>query len=203
MFALFFLGVWMMFAGRDFLFPDKDAPALFLPVEMDARIREGDLIFRIGTEWQGVVVRELNASDYSSAGTEDPYTHVGILSGKAGHWHVVHNTPSEKPGVADGVVEDDLAFFMAPERARGIAIYRVSEDEKTRTAAVAFARARLGAPFFLTEDDTEGNYCTTLVWKAWQQAGIDLDVRFDRIPLFFSSPVICCPLPCAIPDACP
>jgi hypothetical protein len=185
--TMLFLAVWMARAWRVPPFLNTDTPALVLPAEIDARIREGDLIFRIGTEWQGDMVRALNASNDIQAKPEDPYTHVGILSGKTGNWRVLHNTPSEKPGIADGVVEDDLAFFMSMERARGIAIYRVVKDEKTRAAAVAFVRSRLGASFALVENDTEGSYCTTLIWKAWQQAGVDLGVRFDRITLFSSS----------------
>jgi cell wall-associated NlpC family hydrolase len=148
-----------------------------LPVD---RLREGDLIFRIGTDWRSEAVR--GGSD-----DPDPYSHVGLLVGSPEHWQVLHSTPAEKPGRADGVVLDDLAFFAAAERARGIALYRVAAGAAERAAAVRFAYSRLGAPFRLVDNDTEGNYCTTFVWRAWREAGIDLGARFERVTVFSDS----------------
>jgi hypothetical protein len=156
--------------------PDARSLAV-LPVD---HLREGDLIFRIGTDWRSEAVR--GASD-----DPDPYSHVGLLVGSPGRWQVLHSTPAEKPGRADGVVLDDLAFFAAPERARGIALYRVAADADERAAAVRFAYSRLGAPFRLVDNDTEGNYCTTFVWRTWREAGVDLGARFERVTVFSDS----------------
>jgi hypothetical protein len=148
-----------------------------LPVD---RLQEGDLIFRIGTDWRSEAVR-------GAADDPDPYSHVGLLVGSPKRWQVLHSTPAEKPGRADGVVLDDLAFFTAPERARGIALYRVAAGVDERAAAVRFALSRLGAPFRLVDNDTEGNYCTTFVWRAWREAGVDLGIRFERVTVFSDS----------------
>jgi hypothetical protein len=161
------------------LWRGPDAPSVILPGE---RLREGDLIFRVGTDWQSDAVR--GAADRND---DDPYTHVGLIVGSPEHWQVLHSTPAEKPERADGVVLDDLAFFIAPERARGVAVYRVEASPAERAAAIRFARSRLGAPFRLSDNDTEGNYCSTFVWRAWREAGVDLGARFERVTVFFDS----------------
>ena len=159
--------------------PQASAP---FPAKLSARLHEGDLIFRVGTDWQSESVRRANPGE-----DDDPYTHVGLLIGSPQHWQVLHSTPAEKPGRADGVVVDDLDFFAAPERARGIALYRVKASETERRAAVRFASSRLSAPFRLVDDDTEGHYCTTFIWRAWREAGVDLRVRFERVSVLFDS----------------
>ncbi|MDR2129241.1 MAG: hypothetical protein LBP52_09295 [Burkholderiaceae bacterium] len=162
--------------------PTAGAP-LGLPPAVDARVKAGDLIFRIGNEWQSDAVRGAGAF-FAAPRTEkrgDPYSHVGMLVGAPGHWQVLHSVPAEAPGRKSAVVVDDLDFFVAPERARGIAIYRVEADEQARAAAVRHAQARLGVPFRIVADDAEGQYCTTLIWFAWQKAGVDLGARFEHL----------------------
>jgi hypothetical protein len=152
-----------------------------LPSVVDARLKAGDLIFRIGNEWQGDAVRGMASILASREKRGDPYSHVGMLIGAPERWQVLHAVPSEVAGRASAVVVDELDFFLAPERTRGIAIYRVEADEEARAAAVHHARSRLGTPFRLVANDTEGQYCTTLVWYAWQHAGIDLGARFEHL----------------------
>jgi hypothetical protein len=165
--------------------PERDASSpLFPSARILAIWREGDLVFRIGTNWQSETVR---GADGPENGKTDPYSHVGLLVGSPERWQVLHSTPAEKPERSDGVVLDDLAFFAAPERARGIALYRVAASASERAAAVRFAHSRLGKPFRLVDNDTEGYYCTTFVWRAWREAGVDLGARFKRISVFFDS----------------
>jgi cell wall-associated NlpC family hydrolase len=157
-----------------------NAPIHLSPA-VDASIKAGDLIFRIGNEWQGDAVRGISSLWAAREKRGDPYSHVGMLVGAPGHWQVLHSVPSEAQGRANAVVVDELDFFLASERARGIAIYRVEADEEARAAAVLHARSRLGTPFRLVANDTEGQYCTTLIWYAWQYAGIDLGARFEHL----------------------
>jgi cell wall-associated NlpC family hydrolase len=157
-----------------------DAPAVQLPAGLTQRLQAGDLVFRIGQSWQSGVVRGVER-DAHSAG--DPYSHVGMLVGNPTHWQVVHAVPAELPTRSDAVVLDDLDFFLAPEQARGAAIYRVAADPSTRAAAVDHALARLGMPFNIAANDTEGQYCTTLIWYAWQHAGMTLGAQFDDLNL--------------------
>ncbi|KLI98751.1 hypothetical protein WQ56_14315 [Luteimonas sp. FCS-9] len=137
-----------------------------------ADAQAGDLVFRRGTESVSAMVLAVDGGEFS---------HVGMLVGHAGAWQVVHATPSEVRGRADGVVVDDLAFFLDPARSRGHAFYRVDAPAGRRDAAVGHALARRGTPFRMA--DPAGTYCTLLVWEAWRRAGIDLDVHFTRLAL--------------------
>ncbi|MDR2208630.1 MAG: hypothetical protein LBE22_06640 [Azoarcus sp.] len=156
----------------------KPAPAIVLPAELHSQLQPGDLVFRIGDSWQSEVVRGVTNTRQQRG---DPYSHVGMLVGSPKHWQVVHAVPAEPPNRADAVVRDDLDFFLSPERAQGVAIYRVAADAASRAAAVEYALQRLGTPFRIVENDRVGQYCTTLVWAAWQRAGIDLGARFEHL----------------------
>jgi len=155
--------------------------------------RSGDLIFRKGTEAVSDLVRAFDGGEFS---------HVGILiaasdlppdlqqnvSGEVARtWFVLHATPSEVEGRTDTVVLDPLAFFISPALSRGHAIYHVTAaNAEQRSAAVTAALAQLGQPFSLTNPD--GIYCTQLPYAAWLSAGVDLDVRFKRLAIFFFPP---------------
>ena len=161
----------------------ESAPTIVLPAEISSRLQAGDLIFRIGDGWQSEVVRGMAGRQRQG----DPYSHVGMLVGSPGHWQVVHAVPAERPNRADAVVRDDLGFFLSPERARGVAIYRIAATAAPRATAVEYALQRLGTPFRVVENDREGQYCTTLVWAAWQRAGVDLGARFEHLEVPFSA----------------
>lgn len=175
--------LFLLVAGwgmRVWLYPTTSALITLSPT-VDASLKAGDLIFRIGNEWQGDAVRSITSLWSTRSKRGDPYSHVGMLVGTSGHWQVLHSVPAEVEGRASAVVVDELAFFLAPERTRGIAIYRVEADEAARAAAVRHAESRLGTPFRLVANDTEGQYCTTLIWYAWQHAGIDLGASFEYL----------------------
>ncbi|MDR2093737.1 MAG: hypothetical protein LBP58_10585 [Azoarcus sp.] len=178
-------GFWGM--ARDCKQHDRrtDAPAAYPhePAYSRHRRRRTDLVFRIGNGWQSEIVRGMARDRRENR--SDPYSHVGMLVGSPPHWQVLHAVPAEIPGRPDAIVRDDLDFFIAPGRAHGIAIYRVAADAATRAAAVDYALQRLGTPFRIIENDREGQYCTTFVWRAWQRAGIELGAHFDylEIPL--------------------
>lgn len=132
----------------------------------------GDLIFREGTESVSDAVRAVDTGEF---------THVGLLLGGPGRWQVLHAVPAEVAGRADGVVIDSLAFFLDRRRARNHAVFHVHADAAQRARALAQARAMLGRPFRIA--DAAGSYCTALVWSAWMQAGVDLQVRFTTLPI--------------------
>lgn len=135
----------------------------------------GDLVFREGTETISAIVLSVDGGSFS---------HVGMLVGRPGSWQVVHATPSEVPGRPDGVVVDPLAFFLSPARSsRHLVLAPQKVNSEQRARAVARALNHLGTRFSMTEPD--GVYCTTLVWKAWAQAGLDFETPFTwlAIPL--------------------
>jgi Uncharacterized distant relative of cell wall-associated hydrolases len=109
------------------------------------------------------------------------YSHVGMLMGSPGAWKVIHATPEETPGRGNKVVLDDLDFFTAPERSLRHQVFHIEATPQQRENATRWAVAQLGQPFTML--DPEGVYCTTLVWKAWLNAGIDLQVSFTTVNL--------------------
>jgi len=143
--------------------------------ELPPGAQAGDLIFREGTELVSHAVLMFDNAGFS---------HVGMLiaaEGESGGWQVLHATPSEMEGRPDSVVLDPIAFFTDPARSKRHVIYRVSGvDDAQRRAAITAARAMLGRRFSMTDLDN-GIYCTDLIYRAWQQAGVDLDVRFKRL----------------------
>ena len=140
-----------------------------LPPQAEA----GDLLFRRGTEQVSHLVRAVDGGDFS---------HVGMLIGSSGHWQVLHATPSERPGQPDAVVLDTLDFFLQPQRTQAYRLYRVAADRGARQQALEWALAQQGQPFQL-QGSEQSIYCTTLVWQAWMQAGVNLEVLFTQLDL--------------------
>jgi cell wall-associated NlpC family hydrolase len=175
------LATW--FASRLVSVPAAST-AIRLPADFVGQLEAGDVIFRIGEGWRSDAVRGMGGRQEKRG---DPYSHVGLLVGGPSRWQVLHAVPAELPGRADAVVLDDLDFFLAPERAHGVAIYRVTADASARAAAVEAAMERLGTPFRIVEDDQEGQYCTTLIWRVWQSVGVDLGARFEWLEIPFAT----------------
>jgi len=109
------------------------------------------------------------------------FSHVGMLVGEHGRWQVLHATPAEIPGREEGVVIDTLAFFLDPARSEEHAVYAVKATPEQHQSAVRYALEELGKPFRI--NDPNGTYCTVLVWQAWQQSGIDLQVSFTYVAI--------------------
>lgn len=138
----------------------------FATPQLPPQAAPGDLIFRQGTENVSQLVQAVDGGDFS---------HVGMLVGRPGHWQVLHATPSEREGQPDAVVLDSLDFFLGVQRAQAFRLYQVTADPGTRERAVAWAMAQQGSG--------QGVYCTTLVWQAWLQSGVDLEVVFTEVEL--------------------
>jgi len=134
--------------------------------------RPGDLIFRRGTSLDSALVLSVDSGEFS---------HVGMLLGAPGAWQVIHATPSEVPGRDDGVVIDDLAFFLDPARSQAHAVYHVQASPEQRAQAIKQTLAARGLTFRLA--DPVGTYCTMLIWQAWLDAGLDLEVAFTPLAL--------------------
>lgn len=133
----------------------------------------GDLVFRTGTALVSHAVMQVDDSGFS---------HVGMLLGGPRHWEVLHATPSEVPGRPDGVVIDDFSFFTDPALSTRHVVYHVrNASAEQRALAIASARGALDRPFKLA--DPAGTYCTVLVWQAWRDAGLDLEVAFTPLAL--------------------
>lgn len=141
----------------------------------------GDLIFRTGTQTVSDLVMIADSSGYS---------HVGMIVGTDDAWYVIHATPEEVQGRGDAVALDSFEFFTSPQLATQYRIYHVAASDEQHQQAAHWAMAQEGQPFRIL--DEKGLYCTTLILKAWQHAGVDLQVQFSRIdiPMFPQTPIL-------------
>lgn len=150
-----------------------------LPLPASSALTDGMLIFRGGRGPEAAAVQAIQATR--------SWSHVGILSVREDRITVVHAVPAELAGRSDGVVEDELTFFLAPERADAFAVFRVrGTTEAQGHAAEAVARDQLGRPFGLPSGPNSDNLmCTDLVLMAW--AGVPgapiLDPETTSLPL--------------------
>lgn len=135
-----------------------------------AKILSGDLVFRRGTGFFSPYF--MNAGKFSV-----PFSHVGIIVIRDKKLIVLHSVASEFTGIG-GVRADSFEEFIAPSNSNANAIYRVSAIESQRQKAVEFAlnAERRKVPFdtAFNMKDTSKLYCTTLVWRAYKLAGIEL-----------------------------
>lgn len=137
----------------------------------------GDLIFREGTEPVSEAVLSVDKGRFS---------HVGMLFKDGDDWKVIHSTPAEVQGRTDGVVIDSLTFFISPDRARQWEVFHVQNaTQEERRTAVKWAADHKGTPFTILGN--RGLYCTTLVYEAWQAAGVDLGVKLTHLQIPLAS----------------
>ncbi|NJK32884.1 MAG: hypothetical protein HC927_11020 [Deltaproteobacteria bacterium] len=62
-----------------------------------------------------------------------------------------------------------------------IVVLRVDAPEHVRRAAAEYAIAQDGKPFnhaYLNKNRTDAFYCTQLIWRAYLEAGVDLDANY-------------------------
>lgn len=134
-------------------------------------VREGDLLFRAGRGWRSAIVRSASNS---------MLTHVGVVDlAEEGQAYVIHAAPAE--GKQEGKVRrQSLREFVGQESASALIVYRPNLEEASLRRAVRAAEgyAKSGISFDddfnLASDDAL--YCTELIWKAFLDAGVDLQL---------------------------
>lgn len=122
--------------------------------------QDGDIVFSGSAFGQGAAI---------IAATGSPYTHCGVVFRKDGRWMVLEAV--QPVGVA--TLED----FMARGRKESFTALRL----KTEITPDAFRKAREWATVQVGRDydvhfgwDDKKLYCSELVWKFYQQAGVEL-----------------------------
>ena len=135
---------------------------------------EGDVVFRRG--------RDIMANLVLAHAESAQFSHVGVvLRGESG-WVVVHAVPDNVS--LEGTVRlEDLDAFLSEERATDFGFYRVVGVDTPRMERILeFLRSQVGKPFdstFSIERD-DSFYCSELVVKAFEQAGVGLAVGVPR-----------------------
>ena len=155
--------------------------------------RKGDIILMQTGTMQGVVV---SASD-----PRTEYSHCAIVvaggTGESDGALAVHATPARldeqgnrRGGEVQRVTVGALLADPAVQRWR---IYRVTDGYAAHAAAAsewALVAAAKAIPFdgALDLDDPEKLYCSELIWRAYDKAGLDLvDGQFDEMRFAFGS----------------
>ncbi len=131
----------------------------------------GDLIFRRGNSFESMMVLSLDRGSQ--------YSHVGVVLVEDDTVWVVHTEPGKRDSDDEVVRKEPLALFLAPDRATQYALYRLSDTvllSKTTLTHWLDSIYDASVPFDYGFDDTDSMrlYCSELVWKGYQRAGISL-----------------------------
>jgi uncharacterized protein YycO len=136
------------------------SPALFAVEKKPYAVREGDVVFSSSKEGQGNAV---------ILATRSPYSHCGIVFEKDGQMMVLEAVqPVGVVSLKTFMSRSTPGTFMARRLKAAIPF------EKYR-AARAWAMGQIGKNYdgrFLWDD--KNLYCSELVWKIYQQAGVEL-----------------------------
>jgi len=158
------------------------ATVLAQGTSLDSRVlRPGDIVLRRGRDAVSAVVL---AADSGSR-----YSHVGIIVPIGRLLGVAHALPEDAAHPEGRVLVEPIGEFLSPEKASELAVYRLREhpretaDQASRLALrYVHERRRFDGDFNL--ETPERLYCSELVWRAFQEAGVDLlDGRFSRLVL--------------------
>lgn len=131
--------------------------------------REGDIALRCG--W-GMESRAVTAKGQST------YSHAGMLhyDSTNGIWQVLHAVPGEDE--PEYLKAEPLSVFYCHERARAGAWLRVDCSDSIARQATQYALWKIEQHVLFDNDylleDTTMLYCTELVWRGYQTAGIDV-----------------------------
>lgn len=147
----------------------KDDTPLDVPLEL---LQNGDLALRCGTSLESHVVIGVN-------GENGPYSHIGIVVEVDGQWYVAHAVPGEnKRGEPEYLKLDPIQVYYGRDRAKLGCIMRVTDDTTAIRQATDYALWAVETQKVFDNsynwDDTTKLYCTEMVQRAYQHAGIDL-----------------------------
>jgi hypothetical protein len=132
-----------------------------------ATVRTGDVVMLAGTGWRSRLVRLFGRH-------ETEFSHTGLAEVENGRVFLLHADPER------GCVRDDLAGLFARKIFSAAAAYAPAPaDGAARAQAVRFAEDAAGAKVgfngtFKFGAEQSKLYCTELVIRAYQQAGVAL-----------------------------
>lgn len=145
------------------------------------RLQPGDVILRRGRDAVSAMVLTVDQGSR--------FSHVGIVARIGQLPAVIHALPEDETHPGGQVLVQSVGEFSAPERASELAVYRLADRSgglPEAAAVVAFRYFREGRRFdadFRLETADE-LYCSELVWRAFQESGIDLlDGHFPHLAL--------------------
>ena len=145
----------------------------------DVALQNGDLVFRKGRSVESQIVL---FSDQ-----ESDYSHVGIIYMIENKAYVIHTVPDESESNVDYIKMEKIEEFFNPKKASKGSVLRTKE-KYISFATLAAQKAKWFYDSKIIFDDaydlkTEDKlYCTELVWKAYQENGVDLvQGKYDQL----------------------
>lgn len=124
--------------------------------EIDAQLKEGDLIFHASTSPQSKAIQLVTHSDYS---------HVGIVLKKNGKWMVLEAVQPVKYTLLQPWIKRGQNAHFVVKRIKGLAPSVIPKMKQ-------LANRYLGKPYDSYFGwSNERIYCSELVWKLYQQTG--------------------------------
>lgn len=121
----------------------------------------GDLIFRDGTAYESLLIKQLSGSHYS---------HIGVIVETSPDIRIIHATTDDDPARLNQVLNSSLKEFIAPKLAKSWAVYRINDlDEAEREQLINSLKNNVGLPFSLGIAQEEVRYCTTIINAALPQ----------------------------------
>lgn len=162
--------------GFYFFYPRQKTISYFRESD-NIEFHDGDLVLRRGKSF---VSRVVILGDKKSE-----YSHVGIIALRNGEPYVVHAVPGEADvNEPEYVKMESVKEFLNTEKSADFAVYSLNEKYRSQGEAAAgkaieyFDKHYTFDKSFDLEDDLR-LYCTELIWKAYQAAGIDLVDQFN------------------------
>jgi uncharacterized protein YycO len=149
--------------------------------------RNGDLVLRCGYGMESRMVVERSRSTYS---------HIGMLyrDSAKDEWLVIHAVPGEDD--PEYVKAEPITLFYSSERAKNGAWLRIDCSDNIAQKAVQYALKKVTEHCLFDNDyllaDSSQFYCTELVWRAYNQQGIDITSgKRHEVPSFFCKERAC------------
>lgn len=141
----------------------------YFPTETLNKIKNGDLVLRCG--------RSIESFTVYTADNNSEFSHIGIISIENNMSYVIHAVPCN-----DNLIKKEkLTDFISPKFASTYAIYRTNFNTSILKKVVNQAQLfRIKKYTFDTNYDLKTNtklYCTELVLKAFQNTGIQLNIK--------------------------
>jgi uncharacterized protein YycO len=135
------------------------------------KLYNGDLIFRRGRSIESQIVL---LADRNSI-----YSHVGMVHIEEVEPFVVHSVPAENGDEKEFIKMEKVEDFLSKEKAARFAVFRLKEG----FGDISQSASEFVYDFFLKNYRFDNQYdllsdknlyCTELIWKAYQKAGVDL-----------------------------
>ncbi|MFW6019523.1 MAG: YiiX/YebB-like N1pC/P60 family cysteine hydrolase [Bacteroidales bacterium] len=139
----------------------------------------GDIILRRGKSLvsQLVLLRD-KASEYS---------HIGVIVIKDEQPYVIHAVPGEaEKHEPEYVKMETVKEFLDVKKSADFAVYTLKEDyrryrQKVADKALTYVKNHVEFDSEFNLEDESKLYCTELIWRAYNYAGINLANSIDKI----------------------